>query len=252
MNLINVSQFKRAQIILRINAFVLFLLIVFTPYLVSLGAWGLSESTVESIFLMLEIIILIRLFRNYDFYSNKSEQKITKLSDRLEEQQKLLSDSFEYLGRVNVRMSITKQIMDKLKTVSKKNRLEYIISEMLQIINGMIDTEDIILKMVDLTNQKTIQKFAFNNNYNFARKIKNISNKNLCDNKLAKKISKKNEIQIISSNYNNFFLKTFVLFPSKTEESMIELKEEKFELIQDIVNQCEIIFLISNSKYYKK
>jgi len=46
MNLINVSQFKKAQIILRINAFLLFLFIIATPSLIKEGAWGMSEAGV--------------------------------------------------------------------------------------------------------------------------------------------------------------------------------------------------------------
>ena len=249
MNLIDLSSFKKARIILGVNSFLLFLFIIFTPYLVKAGTWGLTESAVEGLFLALEIIILIKLFKDYDFYSNKSERKANRLSDKLKEQQKLLSDSLEYLGKMNVQMSIVKQMINKLKSPVGKNRLEYVMNEMLQVAGGLVGSKGIILKIIDLKNEKTIKKFSLGEKGSFKGSVKNITNRMLCKNNWDKK---NEEIFVVASSYDNFSLSTFAIFNVAEVTEKDKEEENILELVQDIINQCEVMFLLFNSKYYKQ
>ncbi len=245
MNFVKVSSFRKAQIILRINAFLLFLFIIITPHLIKEGVWGMSESMVEGIFLAIEIGVLVKLFKVYDFYSVKSERKVTQLSSELEEQKELSVDTLKYLGRVNVQVSIIKQLVKKFKAPAEKSRLNSTINEMLQVISGLINNDKVSLRIVDLNNQKTINEIAITDNSKIKKEIKKISNKNL----YRKNYSiKNNNLHIIASDHDNFSLKTFVII---AKDSNHKINDEQFDLVQDIVNQCEIVYLLFNSQYHK-
>jgi hypothetical protein len=248
MNLINVSQFKKAQIILRINAFLLFLFIIATPYLIKEGAWGMAEPIVEGIFLAVEIGVLIRLFKSYDFYSNKSDRKVSKLSGELEEQKELSIDTLKHLGKMNVQMSIIRQLVKKFKTPVKERGLEHMINEVLQIIAGLIGHNKISLRIINLNNHKTINEVHLIDKNEIDKYIKNVSNEILCSNLRQEDIK---NVQIVSSEHDNFSLKTFVLMGAMKDEKNYKVNDEHFELVQDMVNQCEMIYLLHQSEYHK-
>jgi len=245
MNLIKISSFKRAQIILRINSFLLFIFIIATPYLIKRGVWGVPEYAIESIFLAIEIGILIKLFKAYDFHSNENDRKADKLSGELEEQKKLSAGTFEYLGKVNVQMSIIKQLVKKFKAPADKNRLENVIREMLQIIAGLTENDDISLRIIDLNNYSTIEEIFLKDDNKQRKKITQIDNKFLCK---KGQIDNNKDIQVIFSEHDNFSLKTYIFVDNLKSD---QIDDEQLELIQDITNQCEITYLLFKSQYYK-
>jgi hypothetical protein len=247
MNLITVSQFKKAQIILRINSFLLFLFIIATPSLIKEGAWGMPEAVVEGLFLAVEIGVLIRLFKSYDFYSNKSDREANKLSGELEEQKELSVNTLKHLGKMNVQMSIIRQLVKKFKAPVEKKGLEHMINEVLQIISGLIDSDRISLRIIDLNNHKTINEIHLVSKNKIGKYIKNVSNEILCNKGQQNNIK---NIQVVSSEHDNFSLKTFVLMED-TGDNDYKNNSERSELVQDMVNQCEMIYLLYKSEYHK-
>ena len=248
MNLIKLTSLKKARIILLINSLILFLFIIFTPYFVRVGVWSIPEWAIEGTFLAVEISVLIKLFRNYDRHSRRVEREVNKLDDKLKEQQKVLVDSLEYLGRMNVQMSIVKKVMNKLKFPADDNRLEYVLNEMVQTLITLSGQKSVFLKIVDLDGFKTVKEINLLTDKKKQKNIDEISNDKLCQQKKAYSYTKDNML-IVSSNYDNFSLKTFAIFPIKKQK---KVDSEKIELIQGIVNQCEIVYLLFNSKYYKR
>ena len=233
-----------------INALILFVFIVFTPYFVKVGFWGIPEWMIEGIFLAVEISVLIKLFRNYDRHSKKVEQRVSKLDDKLKEQEKTLVDSLEYLGKMNVQMSIVKKVMGKLKFPADRDRLEYILNEMTESLISLSGLEGVLLKIVDIESKETMKKIEAIVSKIGRKAVKQISNVDLCEYSEKNKKDFK-DVLIVASNYDNFSLKTFAIFPlEKSRDDKVD--QEKEELIQGIVNQCEIIYLLFNSKYYKK
>ncbi len=250
MNFVKLTSLKKARIVLLVNALILFVFIIFTPYFIKVGFWGLPEWLIEAIFLAVEISVLIKLFRNYDKHSRKIEQKAGKLDDRLKEQQKMLVDSLEYLGKINVQMSIVKKVMSKLKFPADNDRLEYILNEMTESLISLSGLKGVILKIIDIESRQTMKKVNAIRSKDDQRAVKRISNDNLCEDFKKSKESFKN-VLVIVSNYDNFSLKTFAIFPLSDNNKNI-IDQEKRELLQGIVNHCEIIYLLFNSKYYKK
>ena len=248
MNFIKISSFKKAQIILRINSFLLFLFIIATPYLIKEGVWGMSEAVVEGMFLAVEIGVLIRLFKSYDFHSNKSDRKANQLSGELEEQKELSADTLKYLGRMNVQMSIIRQLVEKFKDPVDEKRLKHTINEMLQVIAGLIDNEKVSLRIIDLSSHKTIDEVSLVGDSRIGRATKKMTNSNLCKNLQGRVVD---DLHIISSEHDNFSLKTFVLVETSDGKKSYKIDDEQFELVQDIVNQCEMMYLLFKSEYHK-
>jgi len=250
MNFVKLTSLKKARIVLLTNALILFIFIIFTPYFIRVGFWGFPEWLIEAIFLAVEISVLIKLFRNYDRHSRKVEQKISKLDDELKEQQKILVDSLEYLGKMNVQMNIVKKVMSKLKFPVDNDRLEYILNEMAEVLISLSGLKGVLLRMVDLGSKKTKKEINSPELGKIQKFSKNISNHDLCreNNNYERRFP---EFLVVASNYDNFSLKTFAIFPLGTKKKK-ELDKEKLELIQGIVNQCEVVYLLFNSKYYKK
>ena len=248
MNFINISQFKKAQIVLRINAFLLFLFIIATPYLIKDGVWGVAESTVEGLFLAIEIGVLIRLFSNYDFYSNKNDRKANKLSGELEEQKELSVDTFKYLGKVNVQMAVVKQLVKKFKAPVERKKFEYAINEMLQTIIGLTGNRTVSFKIIDLNSYKTIDEVYLTEKNGSDKIARSISNEDLCK---KQQVKGGEDLHIISSEHDNFSLKTFIMVGRGKNEGRRVINNEQLELIQNIVNQCEMMYLLFESKYHK-
>jgi len=200
------------------------------------------------VFLAIEIGVLIRLFRAYDFHSNKNDRKASELKSELEEQKELSVDTLKYLGKMNVQMSIIKQVVEKFKAPVEKERIESVMNEMLQGIAGLVDNNKIGLRIINLENCKTISEVHLNNNGKLKKRMNRVPNKILCAELKRKKIQ---GIQVIPSEHSNFSLKTFVLIEALKVEKGQVVNKEQFDLVQDIVNQCEMIYLLCKSEYHK-
>ena len=84
----------------------------------------------------------------------------------------------------------------------------------------------------------------------FQDNINKIDNAMLLNN--DRKFKKNKKLAIFPSSYDNFSLKTFVFFSLSANQMNGKIEKEQKELIQGVINQCEIIYLLFNSQYYKK
>ncbi len=235
-------SFKKEQIILQLNSLLLFLFIIFTPSIIKTGFWGVPEPAVEGIFLFLELIILSKLFQKYNQHNLKNVTKVNKLSAKLRQQENLLIDSLEYLGKINIQMSIVKKVISQVKIPRNENRLDYLIQEILQSISQLSKSKKVTLKLIDLKNEHTLKKISLGKNQT-CKLANKISNKKL----LRQDFSNK-KTEILTSSYDNFSIKSF-LFLEKDKNR--QLNSDQKTLIKGLVNQCEILFLLFNSKYYR-
>ena len=246
MQLIKFTSLQRARIILWFNASILFLFIIFTPYLIKMGIWGVPEWVIETVFLAVEIFVLIRLFRNYDLHSRRTENRVDELSLKLKQQEKTLMDSLEYLGKINVQMSIMKRMINKMRpSADNEGKLEYVLQEVLSGLSNSLQTAKVFLRIVNVDTGKTMQEIELNQKESkkFRKECK-LTNDALLDTEKELKMSNK-KIHIVKSDYDSFSIRTFLIFSGSRPDKTVE------ELIQGMVNQCEIIFLLANSRYYR-
>lgn len=243
------THLQKAKLVLILNFIVLFCIIIMTPFFIKNGTVLLSEETVEGVFLTIELFALIVVFRHYDSQIKKQEDEATTLNTKLEKKEKELLNALEYLGKVNVQVSMIKSIFEKTKVPSTKGQLIEVYSELLKIVCGMTDEKYASLKIVNLQNGRMLSEHTEYAAAHEGGEIKiNIGNKELVEKFVTKNKDNEGEFASFFSDVENFYVKAFITIPN-TKEKKFQPEERAF--LEAVANQCEIVFLLFNSRYYK-
>lgn len=244
------DSYKKTKVVLIINFVILFVLIIFTPYLIKEGTDWFSEENVEGFFLTVELLALFIIFRSYDSLMSEKEAEVLSLDEKLRSKEKELLDAFQYLGKVNVQISMIESVFEKIKAPSTKNQLKQVYSEFLRIVCSIAEESNAAIRIVNLKTGRTLGEF-----FNLAEKNKNhLKELNIGNTDLISKFKAGNDYEINRGHYlffsktESFFVKAFILVHESGEQEGIDIKKRKF--LEAIANQCEIAFLLFNSKYY--
>lgn len=220
-----------------------------TPFFIKNGTVLLSEETVEGVFLTIELFALIVVFRHYDSQMKKQEDEAVTLNTKLERKEKELLNALEYLGKVNVQVSMIKSIFEKMKVPSTKSQLVEVYSELLRIVCGMTDEPYAALRIVNLQNGRMLSEHIERMGVANGHDVKvSIGNKELIEKFIKRDKSSTGEFATFFSNVENFYVKAFITIPN-TKEKKFQQEERAF--LEAVANQCEIVFLLFNSRYYK-
>jgi len=246
-----IKSFEKARAILVLNFIVLFVLVVSIPAFIQRGTKLFAEETVESFFLTLGLLALLYIFRHYDYFMQKKEEEALRLNSKLKTREKELLDSFQYLGKVNVQISMIKSLLEKMEIPKSKNRLKEIYEELLHLVCGITGRQRAFLRIINLETGRTLsEQFVSSseteNASEFDFRAGNVD--------LANKFKEKEKIEISGysvfySHSENFFIKAFVFIPDG-ERKKDYTNEENF--LEAVASQCEILFLLFNSRYYKE
>ncbi len=200
----------------------------------------------ESTLLFTSLVLLFLVFQYYNRELEKREAEKKILNTQLKNKEKELLNALEYLGRVNVQVSMIKDLYGKMEIPSTKNRLKNILGEILAIIVNVTKEERAVLRIVNLKTGKTIRE-DFVGNQDKGEDFELLKNNELIAIFEGKKPKKKRCCQIFYSEADNFFAKAFVLVSDKKKSATGNAEKE---FLQAIANQCEIIFLLFTSRYY--
>ena len=244
------SSIQKAKLILRINFAALFVIIVITPYYIQGGLLGFSEELIQSIFLAVELLALIIVFKHYDIEMKKTEEEAFMLDVKLKSKEKELLNAFEHLGKVNVQVSIIKELFEDMKIPSSRSQLREIYSKLLRIVCSVSKQGCAILRIVNLETGRMMSEYRENGN----ELAKTCNRREVGSRALSEKFKKKDKeeiggFNIFYSQAENFLIKAFVMVPVSDEE---KISSEERIFLEAIANQFEIMFLLFNSKYYKK
>ncbi|MFW5884656.1 MAG: hypothetical protein ACOCUF_00255 [Patescibacteria group bacterium] len=246
------NPYKKTKAFLVLNLTILFILIIAIPQFINSGTEWMSEDTLETLFLGMSFLAVLYVFWHYDYVVKKREQEASKLFLKLEKKEKELLDTFQYLGKVNVQFSIIRDLLQKMKAPAPTSReeVEKAFSELLNIVCNATGRRYAFLKIVDLKNGKTlIEQFnGFDSNME-KESLFSIKNETLLEvfNNKKQTFSKFKKGDIFFSDLDNFNLKAFLILPKKKE---IEMEDES-SFLEAVANQCEVLFLLFNSRYYK-
>src|SRR3989339_2055200 len=103
---------------------VLVVTIISTPLLVKRGFSFFEEETWEAIFLLAQVSLAWNIFRLYEKAVAAREEEIKKLEGEYQKREKELLETFTYLGKINVQISLIKDFMKKIKTPKDRSRSE--------------------------------------------------------------------------------------------------------------------------------
>ena len=249
-----IKSFEKARAVLALNFVVLFGLVVSIPAFIQRGTRLFSQETVESFFLTLGLLALLYIFRHYDYFMKKKEEEALLLNSKLKNREKELLDSFQYLGKVNVQISMIKSLLEKMEIPKSKNRLKEIYGELLNLVCGITGRQRAFLRIINLETGRTLSEQFISSEeevvQDFNVKIGNIN--------LSNKFKEKEKIEISGysvfySRSDNFSIKAFVFVPDSEpggERKKDYTNEENF--LEAVASQCEILFLLFSSRYYKE
>ena len=242
------TRLQKAKLILIANFIALFFIIITTPYSIKGGVSWATEEVIEGVFLTIELIALIVVFRHYDIQMRKKGEEATKLNFKLEKKERELLSALEYLGKVNVQVSMIKTLFEMMKIPSTKNQLSEMFSELLRTVGSVTKEDCVRLRIVNLQNRRTLSEHEeMLRDENSVCQIV-IGNKELIERFSEKNKSNVGDFQVFYSDMENFYLKAFIFVPNPKKRDY-SIEERVF--LEAIANQCEIIFLLFNSKYYK-
>ncbi len=243
----HVTRLQKAKIILALNFITLFVIVVSTPFFITQGTEMIAEEGIEGIFLGIEMIATIFIFRHYDAQIKKREEDAALLNVKFKKKERELLSSLEYLGKVNVQISMIRSLFEVMRVPSTKNQLHEMYTELLRIVNSITKEEEVSLRTVDLKTKRTLSEHT-----EFIKKSNKhemaIGNSELVQRFNAKEKKGRGEMNIFYSDAENFYIKTFI-FVSHADTKRFSLEERMF--LEAIANQCEIMFLLFNSRYYR-
>ena len=243
------SHLQKARIVLVLNFIVLFCIIIMTPFFIKNGTVLFSEEFVEGFFLAVELGALIIVFRHYDAQIKKNENEAISLNTKLEKKEKELLNALEYLGKVNVQISMIKSIFEKTKVPSTKSQLTEVYSELLGIVCGMTDEPYAILRIVNLQNGRMLSERIEKINGTNDNDIKiSMGSKELIEKFSKRDKANEGKVATFFSDVENFYIKAFIIIPNSKRR---KFQQEERTFLEAIANQCEIVFLLFNSEYYK-
>lgn len=242
------THLQKAKLILVINFSALSFIIVTTPYFIKGGVSWAAEEMIEGIFLIIGLIAMIVVFRHYDIQMREKEAEATTLNLKLEKKERELLNALEYLGKVNVQVSMIKTLFETMKIPSTKNQLIEMFSELLRVVGSVTKEKCARLRIVNLQNQRTISEHAES-----LHGEKDVCQIIVGNKELIERFSKKNKDNISDSHVfysdtENFYLKAFIFVPNLKKK---DYSAEERAFLEAVANQCEVIFLLFSSKYYK-
>ncbi len=200
----------------------------------------IGEEYIESIFIVILFFVGYIVFRLYEKEIRTKEKAVVAEKERVKDFADKLNNAFKYIGRVNVQIQ---EIRDALAGMEKfpenKNDFRNILDFLSEKILSTVNSDWVLFRLVNAANLNTLQEKSLARGQAILLKHE-ISNKDLSAGRQI------NGCSIITSKQTNLGLKAYFIFPIK------ELTKEQNALIQAIAQELEMIFIIFNSKFYKK
>jgi hypothetical protein len=202
----------------------LIMLIIFTPLFIKEGVSILDEELLEVI---LSVVLFSVGFLIYSLY----QREIAK-------HQKSLEETLNYIGSINIQIDHIRSIFNGMnKFPETKNDFKKILKFLAGKALGIISADWVLLRIVETENTKTLAEL-FQARGKVALVKHEISNKNLVMEKSCEGCS------VVESNQDNFKIQAYCVIPQ-------EIDDEQRTLIQAIINNLAMIYLIFSSGYYK-
>jgi hypothetical protein len=197
------------------SIFLIVVIITFTPVIVTQGISIVDEELGEFILIAIQFFVAYVLYRLYQREIEKSNQELIR--------------ALQYIGTANVEIQNFKEIFSDLDRYPRNAKeFKYILDDLTKKAAGITKSEQVILRIINIVDGKTLTENMYCENGNKSLKI---GNKELISGAII------NGFSVISSRQDSFNVKAFCVFSA-------EINENQRNLLQRIVEELEIIYLL--------
>lgn len=218
---------------------IIIILDIIMPYIIRGGFLFVHEQHFETI---LEILLFAIGFIIYIFYNQevkKHKIALDQLQKHHQSTEERLDEAFKYIGSINVQIQEIKSIFADLKIYPEnKKELKYIMEFLGKKILSMINTDWVILRIIDLTNLKTLRETSICRGQALLLKHQ-FTNDDILNN--GENLV---DYNLFTSEQKSLNIKVFCIFPKKDKT------KEQEVFIKAIISQLEMLFIIFTSNYY--
>ena len=215
---------------------VLVVTIISTPLLVKEDFSFFEEETWEAIFLLAQVSLAWNIFRLYEKAVAAREEEIKKLEGEYQKREKELLETFTYLGKINVQISLIKDFMKKIKTPKDRSEMKKYLDDILHMAITISRKDWMTVRIINTENMQTVAEHRANsskskeNNFKIGNRemMEMARNKDLC--------SKRNLCVLPSAGSKPYEEKAFLVFEEKKT-----VDREILDFLKAAVNQCEVI-----------
>ena len=219
--------------------FLLFFLVVATPRLIRSDVSFIEEEYFEGGLIFIMAIVGYVIILQYRKEIKKTADRLSQMQYERRSVEDKLNDAFEYIGCVNVQIDAIRSIFNDInKYPGNKKEMKQIMGLLSSAALKIVSADWVLLRIVDLRKVRTIREFPQARGSAVLLKHE-ISNKDLIENRIA------SDYVAIATSREDMTIKTFCIF------SKIKVTSEQKVLIEAIVNQLEMLFIIFDSRYYK-
>jgi len=235
------------------NIFLLFFLvlvvtIIFTPLIVRKGFYLFAEETWEAVLLLVQVSLAWNIFRLYEKAITIREEEIKKLESEYQKREKELLETFAYLGKVNVEVSLIRDFLQKVKTPANKKEVKEYLNDILHMALSISRKKWMMVRIINTQTMQTVaeQRLALPKS-RAEEEIINIGNWEIMEMSQNKNLCNKKRLCVLSSvGAKPYEEKAFLVFH---EDSNVD--REILDFLKAAVNQCEIIhtlFVLGHGK----
>ena len=232
----NIRLLERTYLLILVT---IFLLIVFTPYIIHSGFTVFEEQLVEVAIIILLFAVGYAVLSLYRKEAARNLNELNRLKEDKGALENRLTDAFKYIGTANIQIQEIKSVFsDVRKFPENKKDFGYIMQFLADRTISMVNAGWVLFRIIDTKNLNSVREYSKTRGNSVLPQHK-ISNRALVSNEKLKGLT------VVGSGHENFYIKTFCIIPKA------ELPTDHEVFIKAVVNQLEMLFLIFTSIYYR-
>jgi hypothetical protein len=217
----------------------IFLLILFTPYIIRSGFTLFDEEITEIAAIALFFTIGYGILFLYRKEAARNRNEIDRLKQDKGLLERRLTEAFDYIGTVNIQIEEIRSVFSHIRKFPENQKDFHSILQFLgEKALCMVNAEWVVFRIIDTQNLDTLREHAETRGNAFLPNHK-ISNKRLAGKE------KFEGFTVLGSEQENFHITTFCIIPKE------KISGDQKVFIKALVNQLEMLFIIFASTYYQ-
>jgi hypothetical protein len=243
------SKIEKFRSVFFLTFLFLVVTIIFTPLFVRRGFSFLSEEILEAVLLLIQVSVAWHVFRLYEKAVSSREKEIRHLEEEYQKREKELLETFTYLGKVNVQISMIKSFLQKMKVPANKKELKEYIDEVLHMALSTSKKEWMTLRVIHPEKFQTLSEYWAKSSIKVSTDEVKIGNKEIVDLTKDKRHCNEAGYCVLSSSGGSASSgqKAFLVFLNNEE-----IDHDVLDFLKAAVNQCEIIYTLFTLKHGHK